>query len=150
MSNPLEGMNILNLADRLNTDVSARNFLTLLAVGPKIRMQLQEVLSAMAPNEQKALVCLVGFRMMGAMLPASLEMIRRLPPFEGIHPENIGIAFDYLVSNDVLEFIHDDKSGEGAFHWASLDRLVSAALAEADAPKLLGPDGQPTTGLLFQ
>ena len=103
-----------------------------------------------AAVRRAALVCLVGFRMMGAMLPASLEMIRRLPPFEGIHPENIGIAFDYLVSNDVLEFIHDEKSGEGAFHWAALDRLVSAALAEADAPKLLGPDGQPTTGLLFQ
>lgn len=132
---------IINLANRMATDRSARNFLATLSAGPEIRDALSVVLPSLAPNEQKVLVAVVAFRMMGAMLPASLEMMRRLPMFEGVHPENIGIACDFLVSNGVLEVVTPEGGDESAFYWPALEGLYTRALENADRSPLVGADG---------
>lgn len=135
-------LNIVNLAEKMALDLSARNFLAMLSAGPEIRDVLSVVLPQMAPNEQKALVAVVAFRMMGSMMPASLEMLRRLPMFEGVKPENIGIALDYLVANGVLEVITPEGSEWSAFMWASLERVTERAVQNANTTPIVGTDGK--------
>lgn len=132
---------VINLAERIATDRSARNFLATLKASPEIHDVLSIAIPQMAPNEQKALIAVVAFRMMGAMLPASIELISRLPMFEGIKTENIGIAFDFLVTNGVLEVVTPEGGSESAFYWPSLEQLYVRALENADRPTLLGSDG---------
>lgn len=136
------GLNIVNLAEKMALDLSARNFLAMLSAGPEIRDVLSVVLPQMSANEQKALVAVVAFRMMGSMMPASLEMLRRLPMFEGVHPENIGIALDYLVANDVLTVITPENSEWSAFMWEALERVTERAVQNANATPIVGTDGK--------
>lgn len=136
------GMNIVNLAEKMALDLSARNFLAMLSAGPEIRDTLSVALPQMSSNEQKVLLAVVAFRMMGAMLPASLELMRRLPMFEGVHPENIAIAFDFLVANDVLTVITPEGGDSSAFMWPALERLTERAVQNANATPILGADGK--------
>lgn len=132
--------NVINLADKMKVDPEVRSFLTCIDVGREVKEALDIVLPNMTQNEQRVMVAVVSFRMMGGMLPASLELMRRLPIFQGVHPENIGIACDFLNTNGVLTVVFDD-GGEAAFVWEALERLMDQAVVNANTSGIVGTDG---------
>lgn len=136
-----DGFNVVNLAERLAVDPTTRSAMAIMAAGAEITGILKEVLPTLAHREQKALLAVIAFRVMGGMLPASLEMLRRLPQFAGEHPENIGIAFDFLTGNGVLEVQVNEDETESAFYWPALERLIVNAIQAANTSPIVGADG---------
>lgn len=127
--------NVTSLFDKAKTEKHAMNMLAALSAGPEARKALELVLPGMTDNQQRALVAVIAFRMMGGMLPASMELLRRLPQFEDVKPENIGIAFDALVSHGVLNVLHTEgEDASASFVWMGFERLLEATVLNAHAP----------------
>lgn len=138
------GGNVTSMAEYMGMDTTSRNYLMLLSVAPQLRQKLHETMRGLSIHQQKALLCIVTFRMMGAVLPASIEMLRRLPPFTSTHPENIMAAFQSLVDKGVIAVISNAAKTDTAFHWQELDRIIEAELPKVESP---GEGGQ---SLFFQ
>lgn len=137
--------NIVDIGERLAMSLDVRSMLTMLSVGQRITLALKAVMPGLSQPEQKFLCTLVSFRLMGGFLPASVEMITRLPMFasSGIDAGHaIGVA-DRLCAGEIIEFMQDEKTGEGAFSWPALEKLIHVAITEADAPQLVTTDGKP-------
>jgi hypothetical protein len=127
--------NIIDLAARLALHESVRPFLTILSAAPEVA----EAFPHITKDQQRALLAVVSWRIMGAELPASIELLKRLPVLHGLHPESIQAAFMQLCEADVLVF--QQHGEEGSFVWPALDRIIFAALEEAKAPRIVGTDG---------
>ena len=134
--------NVVDLAARLKLHETVRPFLTLLEAAPKIGEVLEAVLPQVTKEQQRALLAVVVWRLMGAELPASIELLKRLPVLHGMHPESIQAAFHQLCDADILVF--QQHGEEGGFLWPALDTIVFVALQETHAPKtsLVGLDGE--------
>lgn len=133
--------NIIDLAARLALHESVRPFLTILSAAPDVADVLEESFPHITKDQQRALLAVVAWRIMGAMLPASAELLRRLPVLHGLHPESIQAAFHQLVDAGVLVFQSFNDSTEGGFVWPALDKIILMALSDATAPKIVGLDG---------
>ena len=131
--------NVVDISERLRMDETVRPFLTLLGAAPKVVDVLEGAFPNCSKDQQKALMAVVAWRIMGAQLPASVELLRRLPQMRGMHPETIQAAFMNLCEAGVLVF--QQHGDEGSFVWPALDQIVFVALNEADTPKLVTPDG---------
>lgn len=145
MSTEKTGGTVTDIGEKMSMDQTTRNYVTLLSVAPQLRAKLQETISGLNVHQQKALLCIMTFRMMGAVLPASIELLRRLPPFVNTHPENIGAAFQSLADLGVITLISNATKTETAFHWQELDRII-----EAELPRVASPDGKDGQSLFFQ
>ena len=134
--------NVVDLAARLALHESVRPFLTILDAAPKVADVLEAVFPQVTKEQQRALLAVVAWRIMGAELPASVELLRRLPTLHRMHPESIQAAFHRLCDADILVF--QQHGEEGGFLWPALDTIVFVALQETHAPKtsLVGLDGE--------
>lgn len=132
--------NIVDLSARLALHDAVRPFLTLLGAAPDVSEVLEGALPNITKDQQRALVAVVSWRIMGAELPASIELLRRLPILHGMHPETIQAAFHQLVDADVLVF--QQHGDEGGFAWPALDRIILIALNEAGASNIVDAHGQ--------
>ena len=131
--------NVVDLSARLALDPAARPFLILLGAAPAIAEVLEQAFPLVTKEQQRALVAVVAWRLQGAALPASIELLKRLPVMAGMHPESIQAAFHQLCDAHVLAFqAHGD---EGGFAWPALDQIMHIALQEADAAKLVDTSG---------
>lgn len=131
--------NVIDLAARLSLHDSVRPFLTILGAAPGVAEILEEVLPKVTKEQQRALIAVVAWRIMGAQLPASIELLKRLPCLHGLHPESIQAAFMQLC--DAHTLIFQQHGEEGGFVWPALDQIIQIALKEADSAKLVGLDG---------
>ena len=131
--------NVIDLAARLSLHESVRPFLTLLGAAPAVGEVLEGAFPHSTKEQQRALMAVVAWRIMGAQLPASIELLKRLPCLHGLHDESIQAAFHQLVDAGVLVF--QQHGEEGGFAWPALDQIILIALQEADAAKLVGLDG---------
>lgn len=132
--------NVIDLSARLSLHESVRPFLTILGAAPAVSEVLEAALPGVTKEQQRALMAVVAWRIMGAELPASVELLKRLPCLHGMHPESIQAAFMQLADADVLVF---QKHGEeGGFVWPALDQIILIALQEADSAKLVDTSGQ--------
>ncbi len=134
--------NVVDLAARLALHESVRPFLTLLEASPKIGEVLEAVLPQVTKEQQRVLLAVVIWRLMGAQLPASIELLKRLPVLHGLHPESIQAALVQLHDADILAV--QQHGEESAFVWPALETVVFIALQETHAPKssLVGLDGE--------
>jgi len=131
--------NVIDLSQRLAVHESVRPFLTILSAAPEVAAVLEAAFPHITKEQQRILLAVVAWRIMGAELPASIELLKRLPVLHGMHPESIQAALMQLCEADVLVF---QKHGEeGGFVWPALDQIIVAALQEANAPKIVGLDG---------
>ena len=131
--------NVVDLAARLKLHETVRPFLTLLEAAPKIGEVLEAVLPQVTKEQQRALMAVVAWRIMGAELPASIELLKRLPCLHGLHEETIQAAYHQLVDAGVLVF--QQHGAEGGFVWPALDQIIFVALHEANASKLVDTEG---------
>lgn len=127
--------NVIDLAARLALHESVRPFLTILGAAPAVAEILEGALTHITKEQQRALLAVVAWRIMGAELPASIELLRRLPVLNGLHPEGIQAAFMQLCEADVLVF--QQHGDEGGFVWPALDRIIVMALQDMNAPKII-------------
>lgn len=127
--------NVIDLAARLALHESVRPFLTILGAAPAVAEILEGALTHITKEQQRALLAVVAWRIMGAELPASIELLRRLPVLNGLHPESIQAAFMQLCEADVLVF--QQHGDEGGFVWPALDRIIVMALQDMNAPKII-------------
>ena len=134
--------NVVDLAARLALHESVRPFLTLLEASPKIGEVLEAVLPQVTKEQQRVLLAVVVWRLMNAELPASIELLKRLPVLHGMHPESIQAALIQLHDADIIAV--QQHGEESAFTWPALDAIVFIALQEASAPKtsIVGVDGE--------
>lgn len=133
---------VLELASRLATDPSCRQFVGSLKAGSGVADALEVLLPNLPHNEQRILCTVVAFRLMGTMMPASPELFAHLPLTHRISEQELFAAAQALVDGGVLETAESDDKTEMCFMWPSLERLIAAALAEQNAPRLVGPDGE--------
>jgi hypothetical protein len=135
------------MADYMGMDTTTRNYLMLLSVAPQLRQTLHATMTGLSIHQQKALLCILTFRMMGAVLPASIELLRRLPPFTSTHVDNIGAAFQSLVDKDIITVISNKTQTDTAFHWKELDRII-----EAELPRVMSSpsEDESSQSLFFQ
>lgn len=133
---------IVDLAHRLAVTPEARHVLSLMKCGPAIERALAVVLPALPKLEQRALITVVAFRMMGSMLPANITLLERMPPLAGISAEEIMAAFQALVDQGIL-ILATPQDQPMAFYWPALERLVHDALRDYEAPAIVGLDGRP-------
>ena len=137
-------VNVINLTDRLTTHEDVRSFLAIQSAGPEISEVLKAALPGLPKDQQRALVAIATWRMMGAFLPASIELLKRLPIMHGMHPENIGAQFSLLLDGGVIEIVQHNKGKEdeeSAFVWPALERLVIRAVQDANGTKLVDTGG---------
>ncbi len=132
--------NVVDLSKKFAVDPATRSFLAAISVGREISDALQLVMPGLTHNEQRVMTVLVSFRMMGGMLPCSLELLRRMPPFDGVHFENIRIACEALVENGVLSIVTGGDD-EMAFTWEALESLLTTAVTAANTSGLVDKDG---------
>lgn len=138
-------INVINLADRLTTHEDVRSFLAIQSAGPEIAEVLKAALPGLPKDQQRALVAIATWRMLGAFLPASIELLRRLPILNGMHPESIGAQFQLLLDGGVIEVVQHAEGTpdeESAFVWPALERLVIRAVQDANSSKIVGADGK--------
>lgn len=133
------GENIIDLSARLRLHESVQPFLTILSAAPKVADIMEEALPALTKEQQRALLAVISWRIMGAELPASIELLRRLPVMHDMHPESIQAAFTQLCDANILVF--QQHGEEGGFAWPALDLIITVALRDANAPKIVGIDG---------
>lgn len=131
--------NVIDLAARLALHESVRPFLTILSAAPEVAEVLEASFVHVTKEQQRALLAVVAWRIMGAELPASIELLKRLPVMHGMHPESIQAAFMQLCESDTL--VYQQHGEEGSFVWPALDRIIVAALQDANLPKIVGVDG---------
>lgn len=131
--------NVVDLAARLSLHDSVRPFLTILGAAPAVAEVLEQAFPHSSKEQQRALMAVVAWRIMGAELPASVELLKRLPVLHGLHAETIQAAFHQLVDAGVLVF--QQHGSEGGFAWPALDHIILVALQEADAAKLVDANG---------
>ena len=134
--------NVVDLAARLALHESVRPFLTILDAAPKVADVLEAVFPQVTKEQQRALLAVVAWRIMGAELPASIELLKRLPVLHGMHPESIQAALVQLHDADIIAV--QQHGEESAFTWPALDTIVYIALQETHAPKtsIVGVDGE--------
>lgn len=137
----LSGANIVDIGERLSVPMDIRGMLTILGVGARIAIALKAVLPGLTQPEQRFICTVVGFRIMGGMLPASVEMITRLPMFSGIDAGHVTGIANALCDNEILSV--EAAGNEMSFYWPALEKLIHVAITEADAPKVVGTDGNP-------
>lgn len=131
--------NVIDLSARLSLHESVRPFLTILGAAPAVSEVLEAALPGVTKEQQRALVAVVAWRIMGAELPASIELLRRLPVLHGLHPESIQAAYMQLCEAGVLVF--QTHGEEGGFAWPALDTVILAALQDADSSRLVDTSG---------
>ena len=131
--------NIIDLAARLSLHETVKPFLTILGTAPAVAEVLEEAFPHSTKEQQRALMAVVAWRIMGAELPASIELLKRLPCLHGLHDETIQASFHQLVDAGVLVF--QQHGNEGGFIWPALDQIIFVALQEAGSSKLVGLDG---------
>ena len=131
--------NVVDLAARLALHESVRPFLTILGAAPAVADVLEGAFPHSTKEQQRALMAVVAWRIMGAELPASIELLKRLPCLHGLHEETIQAAYHQLVDAGVLVF--QQHGAEGGFVWPALDQIIFVALHEANASKLVDTEG---------
>jgi hypothetical protein len=132
--------NVVDLTERLNLHESVRPFLTIIDAGGKIAEILDAVFPALTKEQQRVMIALTAWRIMGAGMPASIELLRRLPPLHGMHPESIQAALTQLHDANIIAFqTHGD---EGFFAWPALDLVIEVALRDMHVSKIVGADGE--------
>lgn len=131
--------NVIDIAARLRLHETVRPFLTILSAAPAVADVLELALPNCTKEQQRALLAIIAWRVMGAQLPASIELLKRLPVMAGLHEESIQAALMQLCEADVLVFQSYSDGREGAFVWPALEHIITVALAEQDAPKILVP-----------
>lgn len=82
----------------------ARRLLATLHYGPAIASVMAVDLAKVTPVQQSALVAVFAFHLMGGNLPASFEMVKRLPPFTAVSDDEIRETLQALCDADLLEF----------------------------------------------
>lgn len=128
------------VAKRLLTSQEVTQFCQVVKAGPGIAGILEEALPCRTKDQQKALVAVATWRLAGAALPASIELIKRMPMFTGMHPESIQAAFMQLADASVLEFRpYGEDGSEGAFTWPQLEAVIAASMKEAAGPTVIMP-----------
>lgn len=135
--------NIIDLSTRLRLHESVMPLLTILSAAPSVSDVLEEVLPKCTKEHQRALLAVLSWRVMGAELPASIELLKRLPVMNGMHEESIQAAFMQLCEADVLVFQTYNDAKEGSFVWPALELILKVALEEANRPKLVLPNSVP-------
>lgn len=136
----MSNVNVIEIGDRLKTDRGVRDMLTILRAGPGLADALEVVMPSLPQYEQRILGTVVAFRLMGAMMPASPELFAHTPLTGTIGEAHLMAAAQSLVDGGVLEMVtHGD---EMCFTWLAMERLIQAAIAEQNAPRLVGPDGE--------
>lgn len=133
---------VVELASRLATDVQCRHFMASLKAGPGVAEALEVLLPNLPHNEQRILCTVVAFRLMGTMMPASPELFAHLPLTARISEPELFAAAEALVDGGVLETAENEDKTEMCFMWPSLERLIVQALADANAPRIVGADGE--------
>lgn len=131
--------NVVNIASRLRLHETVQPFLTILSASPAVADVLELALPNCTKEQQRALLAVIAWRVMGAQLPASIELLKRLPVMHAMHEESIQAAFMQLCEAGVLVFQSHNDGHEGAFVWPALESIIEVALAERDAPKILTP-----------
>lgn len=82
----------------------ARRLLATLRYGPALASVMAVDMSNLPALKQSALVAVFAFQMMGGNLPASFEMVKRLPPFTLVSDDDIRDTLQALCDEDLLEF----------------------------------------------
>lgn len=145
MQNETVNATVASLEDRLALDPSVRNALAILEIGPEIRMVLRTVLPKMSKYEQKCLIAVVGFRLLGGALPASPQLFKALPNLQNDHFENLGAAFQNLIETDVLSIEFNEDKTESVFQWPALEKMLLQQLDGMHGPRLVDLSGQRIT-----
>lgn len=133
---------IIDLAKRFAVSPETRHVLACMKAAPDIELALSAVVPTLGRVEQRILITVVAFRMMGANLPAELTLIEHMPPMRGLSTSEIQDAFDGLVSGGTLMLAGGDGEEDmQSFYWPALERLVNDAVRNYEAPALVGLDG---------
>lgn len=133
---------IIDLAKRMAIAPETRHVLALMKAGPEVELALAAVVGSMGRVEQRALITVTAFRMMGAMVPIEITLLEHMPPLRGISDQEIMAALQKLVDTGVLMIAEpSETSPHGGFYWPALERLVSDALRYYETPAIVGIDG---------
>ena len=131
---------VIELGARMRVDPGARNMMAVLQAGPAIADAMLLLFPELPQNAQRVLATIIAFRLMGSTMPASPELFKHLPLTARMsEPELFATAQD-LVDGDVLLTL--EQGDEMNFAWAALESLIAQALADADAPRIVGADGE--------
>lgn len=82
----------------------ARRLLATLRYGPALASVMVADMAKVPALQQSALVAVFVFQVMGGNLPASFEMVKRLPPFTAVSDDEIRETLQALCDADLLEF----------------------------------------------
>lgn len=137
---------VTDLSHRLALHDSARPFLVMLGAGPAIRNALRTVLAKLPKDQQRALMTVVAFRLMGGQLPANVTLLEHLPSLAGMHDQTIAAAFQMLVDGGILGVNQPKDEKDPAkrirsmtFYWPELEHLFGGALERENSPDPTDP-----------
>lgn len=135
------GLNVVDIGSRLKLHETCHHFLAMLAIGPDLDKALRAVLPSLPKDQQRALLSLVAYRIMGAMLPAHMTLLQNLPPTRGLHDQTLAAAFQMMHEGGLIDVV---TQGEAmCFYWPALERLVVSAIERANTTPIVGADGRP-------
>ena len=136
----MNDVNVIDIGERLKTDQKVRAMVSIIKAGPGIADALETVMPSLPQYEQRILGTVYAFRLMGAMMPASIELFAHTPLTASIQESHLTAAVQSLVDGGVL--VLEQQGDEACFMWPALERLVAQAILEQDAPKIVGIDGE--------
>lgn len=129
---------ITELERQLATDSATAAILKQLKAAPALAELLEAALPLRSKMQQRALMLMAMWRLMGVPLPASIELITHTPMFAGQHPDTAQAPFHELVTAGVIQF--DEL--RGVFVWPALEGAVHAAAEAVDGPVIVDVGGR--------
>lgn len=132
---------VYDLGERMAIAPAVRRTLAVMKSSNEIEEALRLYLTKLPHAEQRALMTVVAFAVMGSALPANITLIERMPMVHGLGAKVLEDAFEELVEKGILEYREGSKSSAGYFHWTELEHLIGEAMEQYDAPAIIGLDG---------
>ena len=133
---------VYDLGERLAIAPEVRRTLAVMRSSNEIEGALRPFVTKLPHAEQRALMTVVAFAVMGSALPANITLIERMPMVHGLGAKVLEDAFEELVEKGILEYREGSKSSAGYFHWTELEHLIGEAMEQYDAPAIIGLDGK--------
>jgi hypothetical protein len=124
--------NILEIKRQFRLHDDAARLVAVLNFGAAFTTALRPELMKLDRYHQDILVAVFAFEIMGGHLPASMEMLKRLPPFTLLSDEMIEREIKFMCNTGYLKF------EDGFF----VSPMIAAGIEEA--VKALSPGSEPT------
>lgn len=129
--------NVVDLTERLALTAASRRMFATMASGPELAQMMRPMLMKLSHDQQSAMLVVLTFIILGAPLPASLELLSRMPVFIGTPPAEIQAALEAMVDGGLLLF-------DGThFDCPPLRAMITDFEQRIETPTFFSTDGSP-------